>query len=160
MESVDAPAERGDTWRLHVRPASEEGRVRQAVLVAAVEQGLRLTAIRPIVPSLDDIYRTAVEKRPTGAEAAGRDETRGSGAVDPGRCRIAGADPPDGRPSEQRKAESLGIRWRDRVGYGRRLAGCHRKRRRPRHEPPGGHDRNHPSDRADAERTDAAGPES
>ena len=39
-------------------------RVRQDILVAAVEHGLRLTALRPVVPSLDDIYRTAVE-RPT-----------------------------------------------------------------------------------------------
>jgi ABC-2 type transport system ATP-binding protein len=65
VDSVDAPAAGGDTWRLHVRPASEEGEVRQAVLIAAVEHGLRLTAIRPIVPSLDDIYRIAVERRPT-----------------------------------------------------------------------------------------------
>ena len=32
--------------------------------MAAVEHGLRLTALRPIVPSLDDIYRTAVERPP------------------------------------------------------------------------------------------------
>ena len=72
VESVDAPTAGGDTWRLHVRPASDEGEVRQAVLIAAVEHGLRLTAIRPIVPSLDDIYRTAVERRPTTEAAAAR----------------------------------------------------------------------------------------
>jgi hypothetical protein len=33
------------------------------VLVAAVEHKLRLTTLRPIVPSLDDIYRSAVVKR-------------------------------------------------------------------------------------------------
>jgi len=27
-----------------------------------VEQGLRLTSLRPLVPSLDDIYRVAVER--------------------------------------------------------------------------------------------------
>jgi hypothetical protein len=31
--------------------------------VAAVEHGLHLTTIRPIVPSLDDIYRSAVVRR-------------------------------------------------------------------------------------------------
>ena len=62
VESVDPPSHGGDTWRVHVRPAGAEGRVRQAILVAAVDSGLRLTALRPIVPSLDDIYRTAVER--------------------------------------------------------------------------------------------------
>ena len=36
--------------------------MRQDILVAAVSQGLGLTALRPIVPSLDEIYRTAVER--------------------------------------------------------------------------------------------------
>ena len=62
VESVDAPATGGDTWTVHVRPADAEGRVRQDILVAAVEHSLRLTALRPVVPSLDDIYRTAVER--------------------------------------------------------------------------------------------------
>ena len=64
VESVDAPRDGGDTWRVHVRPADVEGRVRQDILVAAVEHGLRLTALRAVVPSLDDIYRTAVERPP------------------------------------------------------------------------------------------------
>ncbi len=64
VESVEQPAAGSGTWRLHVRPAIAEGRVRQAILVAAVEQNLRLTALRPVVPSLDDIYRTAVERPP------------------------------------------------------------------------------------------------
>jgi ABC-2 type transport system ATP-binding protein len=62
VESVDPPVDGSGTWRLTVRPASAEGRVRQDILVAAVEHGLRLTALRPIVPSLDDIYRTAVNR--------------------------------------------------------------------------------------------------
>jgi hypothetical protein len=59
---VERPTHQGDAWRLHVRPADEEGRVRQDILLAAVQQHLRLTAIRPLVPSLDDIYRVAVER--------------------------------------------------------------------------------------------------
>ena len=47
-------------WRVAVRPANEEARVREDILRAAVASELRLTSIRPIVPSLDDIYRTAV----------------------------------------------------------------------------------------------------
>jgi hypothetical protein len=62
VESVEPPANPGGAWRLHVRPVGEEGRVRQDILLAAVEQGLRLTSLRPIVPSLDDIYRVAVER--------------------------------------------------------------------------------------------------
>jgi ABC-2 type transport system ATP-binding protein len=62
VASVEPPAAGQPIWRLHVRPARDEGRVRQDVLVAAVEHGLRLTLIRPIVPSLDDIYRVAIER--------------------------------------------------------------------------------------------------
>ena len=43
-----------------VRPVAAEGRIRQEILVAAVEHKLRLTTLRPVVPSLDDIYRAAV----------------------------------------------------------------------------------------------------
>jgi ABC-2 type transport system ATP-binding protein len=63
VESVVAPTDAKDSWRLVVRPASAEARVRREVLVAAVEHDLHLTAIRPIVPSLDDIYRAAVVRR-------------------------------------------------------------------------------------------------
>ncbi|MFL5682678.1 MAG: ATP-binding cassette domain-containing protein [Chloroflexota bacterium] len=62
VESVEPPTHAGDAWRLRVRPADEEGRVRQDILLAAVQHSLRLTAIRPLVPSLDDIYRVAVER--------------------------------------------------------------------------------------------------
>jgi len=63
VESVEAPVEERGLWHLVVRPASAEARVRREVLVAAVEHDLHLTAIRPIVPSLDDIYRAAVVRR-------------------------------------------------------------------------------------------------
>jgi ABC-2 type transport system ATP-binding protein len=62
VQSVEPPADGTGPWRLKVRPADAEGRVRQDILVAAVEHGLGLTALRPIVPSLDDIYRTAVSR--------------------------------------------------------------------------------------------------
>ncbi len=62
VASVEPAGLGNGTWRVHVRPASAEGRVRQDILVAAVEHELRLTAIRPIVPSLDEIYRHAVER--------------------------------------------------------------------------------------------------
>jgi ABC-2 type transport system ATP-binding protein len=64
VDSVEAPPSGSGTWTVHVRPAEVEGQVRQDILVAAVDQGLRLTALRPVVPSLDDIYRTAVERPP------------------------------------------------------------------------------------------------
>jgi ABC-2 type transport system ATP-binding protein len=63
VESAVPPSPGHDAWLLSVRPAGEEARVRQAILVAAVEHGLHLTTIRPIVPSLDDIYRSAVVQR-------------------------------------------------------------------------------------------------
>lgn len=83
VEQVGPPDAGSDTWRLRVRPAKDEGRVRQDVLATAVEHGLRLTTIRPILPSLDDIYRVAVErplpkrpgKRPKTVRRARSDET-------------------------------------------------------------------------------------
>jgi len=62
VESVEPPSDGSGTWSIRVRPAGAEARVRQAILVAAVEQGLHLNAIRPVVPSLDDIYRTAIAR--------------------------------------------------------------------------------------------------
>ena len=62
------PGAGSGTWRIHVRPADAEGRVRQDILVAAVDHGLRLTALAPVVPSLDDIYRAAVERPAPPAE--------------------------------------------------------------------------------------------
>ena len=51
-----------DPWLLAVRPADAELRVREAVLAACARSGLRLTTLRPIVPSLDEIYRRAVRQ--------------------------------------------------------------------------------------------------
>jgi hypothetical protein len=69
---VHPPAARSDAWRLTVKPANEEPAVRQAVLAAAVEHGLHLNALRPILPSLDDIYRTALQRRGLADKSIGR----------------------------------------------------------------------------------------
>jgi ABC-2 type transport system ATP-binding protein len=63
VETVTPPTHPGGPWHLIVRPADKEAGVRQQILVAAVQHGLHLTTIRPIVPSLDDIYRSAVVRR-------------------------------------------------------------------------------------------------
>jgi len=53
----DAAAE---AWRLTVRPIEASSQVREAVLRTVLDNGLRLTSMRVLEPSLDDIYRTAV----------------------------------------------------------------------------------------------------
>ncbi len=47
-------------WHLSIRPLTASEPVREAILRAAVDQGLRLMSLRVLEPSLDDIYRTAV----------------------------------------------------------------------------------------------------
>ena len=51
-----------DPWIVAVRPPSAEGRVRQAILALAAAEGLHLVSLRPIVPSLEEIYRKAVAR--------------------------------------------------------------------------------------------------
>jgi ABC-2 type transport system ATP-binding protein len=51
-----------DPWIVVVRPPAAEGRVRQAILSRAAAEGLGLVSLRPIVPSLEEIYRRAVAK--------------------------------------------------------------------------------------------------
>ncbi len=63
VTDVVPPTGRSTTWRISVRPAAEETGVRTAILAAAVGSDLRLTSLRPVVPSLDDIYRTALHRR-------------------------------------------------------------------------------------------------
>jgi ABC-2 type transport system ATP-binding protein len=65
------PAERdGDPWTLDVRPAEQAPLVRQQVLLVAASNALQLTALRVVVPSLDDIYRAAVVRRGGSARVA------------------------------------------------------------------------------------------
>ena len=63
VRSVAAPDRPDRPWRLTVGPASAEARVRQAVLAASETNDLRLTGLRLVPPSLDDIYRRALERR-------------------------------------------------------------------------------------------------
>jgi ABC-2 type transport system ATP-binding protein len=51
-----------DPWIVAVRPPAAEGRVRQAILTLAAAEGLGLVSLRPIVPSLEEIYRHAVAR--------------------------------------------------------------------------------------------------
>jgi ABC-2 type transport system ATP-binding protein len=51
-----------DPWILDVRPATDETRVRRAVLAAATSTGLDLTSVRSNAPALEDLYRRAVER--------------------------------------------------------------------------------------------------
>ncbi len=59
VSAVDWTAETG-SWRITIRPAEASETVREALLRAVVERGLRLTSLRVVEQSLDDIYRTAV----------------------------------------------------------------------------------------------------
>ncbi|HSL97136.1 MAG TPA: ABC transporter ATP-binding protein, partial [Candidatus Deferrimicrobiaceae bacterium] len=51
-----------EPWTLLVRPPEAAGRVREAVLVTAASQSLRLSSIRDVPASLDDIYRRALQE--------------------------------------------------------------------------------------------------
>jgi ABC-2 type transport system ATP-binding protein len=59
---VTQPRRAADPWLIGVRPTSEETRVRRAILAAASSSGLDLTSVRPLAPSLEEIYRRAVER--------------------------------------------------------------------------------------------------
>ena len=51
----------GDPWTLAVTPASKESSVRQAIILLAARETLHLASIRPLVASLDEIYRHAAQ---------------------------------------------------------------------------------------------------
>jgi ABC-2 type transport system ATP-binding protein len=69
VSAVHQPAAGHDTWTLDVRARDDVAGVLAASLAIVTRDGLRLTAIREIEPSLDDIYRRAVSQ-------AGVDEPR------------------------------------------------------------------------------------
>ncbi|HET7472207.1 MAG TPA: ABC transporter ATP-binding protein [Candidatus Limnocylindrales bacterium] len=60
--AVDEPRHPNDPWVVTVRPADDDVRVRRAILAAAGSTGLDLTSVRSVPPSLEEIYRRAVEK--------------------------------------------------------------------------------------------------
>lgn len=61
VTDVRAPSSPGDPFRLRTSAIDDTLGVREAVLAAAARDGLRLSSIREAVPSLDDIYRHALE---------------------------------------------------------------------------------------------------
>jgi ABC-2 type transport system ATP-binding protein len=70
VEHVDEGGASGP-WRLVVRPASASVAARESIVDTAARGGLRLTSLRELEPSLEDIYRTAVAGLGAGA---GREE--------------------------------------------------------------------------------------
>lgn len=59
---VTAPKGSGGHWVVGVRPVEQETQVRRAILAAASANGLDLTSVRSLAPSLEEIYRRAVER--------------------------------------------------------------------------------------------------
>jgi ABC-2 type transport system ATP-binding protein len=59
---VSAPERPDGPWVAAVSPIGDETRVRRAILAAAASTGLDLTSVRSVPPSLDEIYRRAVER--------------------------------------------------------------------------------------------------
>lgn len=60
--NVTAPKRGSDAWSIGVKPVGDETRVRRSILAAAGSTGLDLTSVRSVPPSLEDIYRRAVER--------------------------------------------------------------------------------------------------
>ncbi|MEO5883915.1 MAG: ABC transporter ATP-binding protein [Candidatus Limnocylindrales bacterium] len=64
VSSVVPGARPSDPWLVTVATAPDAPRVRTAILSIVAAQGLPLTSIREVVPSLEDIYRRAVSRPP------------------------------------------------------------------------------------------------
>ena len=62
VTSVVAPRRASEPWSVTVKPAGDSTRVRRSILAAASSTGLDLTSVRELPPSLEDIYRRAVER--------------------------------------------------------------------------------------------------
>jgi ABC-2 type transport system ATP-binding protein len=62
VTSVTAPRRGNEVWSVGVKPTGDETRVRRAILAAAGATGLDLTSVRSVAPSLEEIYRRAVER--------------------------------------------------------------------------------------------------
>jgi len=62
VTNVVAPSLPGRPWTIEVRPADAGIRVRRAILAASSSLSLDLTSIGTLPPSLEDVYRRAVER--------------------------------------------------------------------------------------------------
>jgi ABC-2 type transport system ATP-binding protein len=51
-----------DPWSLSIQSASAEAAVRRRIPLVVAENGLQLVSLRPVAPSLEDIYRHAVAR--------------------------------------------------------------------------------------------------
>jgi ABC-2 type transport system ATP-binding protein len=63
VTGLEPPAHAGEPFTLLAKPGESTSAVRERVLSVSAEQGLRLSSIREVVPSLDDIYRRALHLR-------------------------------------------------------------------------------------------------
>jgi ABC-2 type transport system ATP-binding protein len=63
VSDVHEPARAGEPFVLMTATRDDTGTVREAALAAAAAKGLRLSSIREVVPSLDDIYRRALHAK-------------------------------------------------------------------------------------------------
>ncbi len=104
-----------EPWTLLVRPPDAAARVREAVLAVSASESLRLSSIRDVPASLDDIYRRALQEQglsagdaraavrpPRAADRAAGRPSATSGRA-PGQVRTPGPPPPTGgRPGAGR----------------------------------------------------------
>jgi ABC-2 type transport system ATP-binding protein len=70
VANVTAGARSGDPWNVVIAPNADPAATRVAILSAVAASGLPLVSIRPVVPSLEDIYRKAVARPSVGAHAS------------------------------------------------------------------------------------------
>jgi ABC-2 type transport system ATP-binding protein len=63
VDAVQPPGRTEEPFVLLAKPGDAAAHVREAVLGVSVAHGLRLSSIRELVPSLDDIYRRALHLR-------------------------------------------------------------------------------------------------
>lgn len=80
VAAVTERARADDPWVLTLDEGADAGATRTAILAAIAEANLPLVSIRPVQPSLEDIYRKAVA-RPGGAHASAAVAGHGRGAT-------------------------------------------------------------------------------
>ncbi len=87
VETVRRSSRSDEPWTVVVAGGASAPTVRREILATAAEQGLRLSSIRQVTRSLDDIYREAVRRagiapapRTDGAGAGEGDDQAGEGA--------------------------------------------------------------------------------